>query len=320
MAGRIFIESRDARFLGLPVGAQHLYLVHRDTDGAEYVIRSGPEGWFPFGGDMEIEANVPIEDSADDRGNDSPAERSSTELVFAAGIDAAWALMVKYARKLDAVGYGYDLFEENSNAFVGAMIQAAGGDPDAMLPRGVDADEAVGHSSWDEIVDDVAPPADPIFRGTAGPDRLAGLQIGETIRALNGRDLVTAGRGDDRVEGGAGADRLLGGAGDDVLHGNGGPDTLAGGPGSNRLVGGLGADRFLFGSGVATDRIDGFQDGIDRLVVDAPGIDGIGELAVTAAGRSTRVAFADTVVLLRGVDRALVDADDFLFPGDALIA
>jgi Ca2+-binding RTX toxin-like protein len=320
MAGRIFIESRDARFLGLPVGAQHLYLVHRDTDGAEYVIRSGPEGWFPFGGDMEIEANVPIEDSADDRGNDSPAERSSTELVFAAGIDAAWALMVKYARKLDAVGYGYDLFEENSNAFVGAMIQAAGGDPDAMLPRGVDADEAVGHSSWDEIVDDVAPPADPIFRGTAGPDRLAGLQIGETIRALAGRDLVPAGGGEARVVGGAGADRLLGGAGDDVLHGNGGPDTLAGGPGSNRLVGGLGADRFLFGSGVATDRIDGFQDGIDRLVVDAPGIDGIGELAVTAAGRSTRVAFADTVVLLRGVDRALVDADDFLFPGDALIA
>ena len=83
-------------------------------------------------------------------------------------------------------------------------------------------------------------------------------------------------------------------------------------------MGGAGADRFLFGAGPAADRVDDFQDGIDRLVVEAPGIDGIGDLAITAAGRSTRIAFADTVVVLRGIDRALVDADDFLF--DALLA
>jgi Ca2+-binding RTX toxin-like protein len=319
MAGRIFIESHDVGFAGLPLGAQHLYLVHRDTDGAEHVIRSGPGG-SPFGGDMEIEANVPIEDSADDRGDETPADRASTELFFDAGTDAAWALMVKYARRLDAVGYDYVLLEENSNAFVGAMIAAAGGDPDRMLPRGIGADDAIGYSSWDRIVEDVDPPADPIFRGSSGADRLAGLQIGETIRALAGGDVVTAGRGDDRVQGGAGDDRLFGEEGDDVLRGGAGADTLAGGTGSNRLVGGAGADRFLFGAGPAADRVDDFQDGIDRIVVAAPGIDGIGDLAITAAGRSTRVAFAGTVVELSGVDGALLGADDFLFRGDVLLA
>ena len=60
MGGQIFVEADDVEFLGLPSGAKHLYLVHRDTNSAEYVIRSGPEdSW--FGGDMAIEANVPIE-------------------------------------------------------------------------------------------------------------------------------------------------------------------------------------------------------------------------------------------------------------------
>ena len=199
MAGQIFIESDDAQFLGLPVGAQHLYLVYRDTDGAEYVIRSGPAGRWPFERDMKIEANVPIEESADDRNNETPEDRASTELFFPGGTDVAWALMLKYARRLDDIGYDYDLLEANSNAFVGAMLFAGGGDPDAMLTRGVDADEAVGYSSWDEIVDDVAPPADPIFHGTSRADRLAGIQIGETIVALAGADLVEAGRGEARA-------------------------------------------------------------------------------------------------------------------------
>ena len=42
--------------------------------------------------------------------------------------------------------------------------------------------------------------------------------------------------------------------------------------------------------------------------------------ARTAAGRSTRVAFAGTVVELSGVDGALLGADDFLFRGDVLLA
>jgi Ca2+-binding RTX toxin-like protein len=120
---------------------------------------------------MRIEVNVPIDRSADDRGGDTPAERGSRDLAFP-GIsdDAAWSIMVKYARALVADRYEYDLFGENSNAFVAALMKAAGGTPEAMLPRGVTADEAIGFSHWREIVRDVAPPGDGVFRGTGGAD------------------------------------------------------------------------------------------------------------------------------------------------------
>ena len=57
MGGTIFIESDDTEFVGVPVGAKHLYLVHRDTDGHEYVIRSGPSSsLWPFGTEIEVRA------------------------------------------------------------------------------------------------------------------------------------------------------------------------------------------------------------------------------------------------------------------------
>src|SRR5689334_13802867 len=98
MAGQIFIEADEAEFAGLPVGAMHLYLVFRDTNGAEYVIRSGPESpLLPWFGDMKIEVNVPISASADSRGSETPQERASTPLDFPGrSDDQAWAIMVKY--------------------------------------------------------------------------------------------------------------------------------------------------------------------------------------------------------------------------------
>lgn len=203
MGGQIFIESDDAEFVGVPVGAQHLYLVHRDTDGHEYVIRSGPSSsWWPFGTEMKVEANVPIERSEDARGDESPADRASTLLNFPdLTTDAAWAIMVKYARLIAAADYPYHLSQENSNAFVGAMLAAAGGDPGDLLPKRVDADEAVGISSFDEILDDIAPPPNGTLYGTEVADVLQGIQVGERIVAGEGNDIVRAGRGDDIVLG-----------------------------------------------------------------------------------------------------------------------
>jgi hypothetical protein len=315
MAGQIFVEAHDVELLGLPIGAQHLYLVHRDTDGAEYVIRSGPSGGW-FGSEMEVEANVPIRDSADDRGGESPADRHSTRLTFdGKTTDEAWAIMVKYARAIDAADYDYSLLEENSNAFIGAMIHAAGGDPDAMRPRGISAREAVGYSSWDGIVEDVAPPADGIFRGTAGNDRLSGMQIGEHVLALGGSDRVTGGRGDDRLEGGGGADLLLGQAGS---------DTLDGGWGADRLLGGSGSDRFVLAR-PGRDRADDFHQGIDLVRVEIAGVDSIDDLAITVfggAGQHTLIAAGASRIELRNTDRALIDAGDFLFSpaADVLLA
>ena len=80
MSGQILIEAHDiARSLGLPTGAQHLYLVYREKGtGAEYVLRSGPTGVQFFGAKMDIEINVPIARSEDSRDGETPQDRSST--------------------------------------------------------------------------------------------------------------------------------------------------------------------------------------------------------------------------------------------------
>ena len=202
------------------------------------------------------------------------------------------------------------------------MIHAAGGNPDRMRPSGVSGREAVGYSSWDEIVEDIAPPADGIFRGTPGDDRLVGLQIGEHIRALGGSDNVNGRRGDDRVEGGDGDDTLLGGRRRRPLLGQRGADTLDGGFGRDRLLGGSGSDHFVLAR-PGRDQVDDFQDGIDVIGVEVPGVYDLDDLAITrsgAAGQHTLTASGDIAIELRNTDWALIDGGDFLFlVADALL-
>lgn len=332
MAGQIFIEAREVEILGLPSGAMHLYLVFRDTDGAEYVIRSGPENpYTPWFGDMRIETNVPIGDSSDDRSGDTPAERSSTPLDFP-GLtdDQAWAIMVKYARMIDAADIDYEVFDENSNAFIGAMLAAAGGDPLAMLPTGVSHGEALGVTNYRDILADVAPPADGTVRGTSGADRITGIQIDEVIRAAGGNDAVWGGRGDDqiygdagndllhgqvgadRVHGGAGADRLSGGSGNDVLSGGAGTDLIDGGSGRNTLTGGADADVFQF-TQASGNRIRDFHDSVDQIRIQDDVAVRFEDLAIASFGASdehTRIVYEDTVIELLNVSRAQIDARD----------
>ena len=264
MGGEIFIETSKANRLAFPLPAQHLYLVFRDINGDEYVLRSGPEeSFWPFG-DMEIEVNVAMENSIDDRDGDSPEDRSSTALDFA-GLtdDEAWAFMVKYARLIDDAGYDYKLLTENSNAFVGALLYSAGGTPFEQLPAGFDPDDFIGFSSWDNIVDDVAPPADNIFYGTSGDDLMAGLQIDETLMALGGDDVVRAGRGDDTLVGRRVMTPSDGGAGNDYLFGDAGNDYIDGGSGADRMEGGLGDD--VYSRDNAGDVIVELATGTDRV-------------------------------------------------------
>lgn len=272
MAGQIFIEADEAEFAGLPLGAMHLYLVFRDTDGAEYVIRSGPDSpWLPWFGEMKIEANVPIADSEDARGRETPEDRASTPLDFS-GLtdDQAWAVMVKYARSMDAGNVPYELLDENSNAFIGAMLAAAGGDPKTMLPLGVSSGEAVGFTDYPDLLARVPPPADGAVRGTAVADQITGIQVDEVILALAGDDAVWAGRGSDQVCGHSGADRLFGEVG---------ADTLVGGAGKDRQYGGADdmSDTFVFTTraesvaGAERDLVFDFLRGLDDL--DLKGID-----------------------------------------------
>ncbi len=62
------------------------------------------------------------------------------------------------------------------------------------------------------------------------------------------------------------------GAGNDVVFGTDGDDDLDGGAGDDYLRGGEGSDVYRFGPGSGNDRVDdqGRDDGIDRIIIDAP--------------------------------------------------
>jgi len=64
---RIYIEEHPLRVVGGITNTVHLYLVYRGDSGDEYVVRSGATNLLPYGGPMDIEVNVPIDDSADAR-------------------------------------------------------------------------------------------------------------------------------------------------------------------------------------------------------------------------------------------------------------
>jgi hypothetical protein len=129
MPGSLTIEATEASSLGFPVGVPHLCLIYQDLgDGREYVIRSGPpSAWQLFNGEMKIETNVPIEQSADARDGETPAERHSTALDFGPLTDdQAWSIMVKYALTFAAADVEYDVTEANSKSLSGKPAAAVG--------------------------------------------------------------------------------------------------------------------------------------------------------------------------------------------------
>lgn len=328
---RIYIEEHPLRIVGGITNTLHLYLVYRGDDGAEYVVRSAATALLPYGGPMDIEVNVPIEDSADARDGETPAERHATPLRFPGQTaDEAWGIIVKYAQQLSDEHYEYRLFQTNSNAFAGAMIKAGGGFPALSLPEGIDRSEAVGYSYWREIVADVTPPADGTIEGTARADALAGIQIADVIVGRMGADRLFGATGDDRLFGGAGADRLAGQAGDDVLRGGVGDDSLVGGSGADRLLGGAGDDRltggagadvFQFADGDGRDTIADFRPGLDGFDLRVAGVDAFADLEVSQAGDDVRIGYGSGAIFVEHARVAEISADDFHFaPPDSLLA
>ena len=91
--------------------------------------------------------------------------------------------------------------------------------------------------------------------GGAGPDRLTGLDLGDTLRGLGGNDVLVGRDGDDCLTGGAGNDTLRGDAGTDRFDGGAGNDTINSRDGHRETVG-CGTGR--------QDRVT--ADRVDRLV------------------------------------------------------
>lgn len=117
---------------------------------------------------------------------------------------------------------------------------------------------------------------DSIAVGNGGENVLIASADGSVLVGNGGHDLLIGRDGRDVLIGGAGADILIGGAGDDDLRGGDGDDLLIGGEGNDRLhggfgndvlIGGPGADTFIFSAG--HDQIKDYEQGIDRLILDA---------------------------------------------------
>lgn len=128
--------------------------------------------------------------------------------------------------------------------------------------------------------------------GGFGNDRLTGD---------SGKNVLSGGEGSDTLRGGGGKDSLVGGFGDDVLEGGNGDDTLSGGNGM---------DRFIFSLASGSDRITGFANGQDRLVIKGLTFEAVG---IADAGADTVLTFGSSTVRLVNFDHLLIGAEDFLF-------
>lgn len=109
----------------------------------------------------------------------------------------------------------------------------------------------------------------------------------DTVRGLDGADVLSGGNGNDVLDGGAGIDRLDGGNGN---------DTLVGGAGDDVVRGGNGADVFVITTDAGRDTLVDFKPNADRIRV---GYDGKADLgawlhgAHACAGAASAFAFAD---------------------------
>lgn len=165
--------------------------------------------------------------------------------------------------------------------------------------------------------------------GTATNDSLEGGSSNDTLNGLAGNDILNGGEGSDRLVGGAGNDVLNGGAakdillgstGNDRLRGGGGNDRLEGGNGKDRLFGGLGNDKLFGGKGrdifalekgAGRDRIEDFQNGLDRLGL-SPGLR-FRKLAIQQKGQNTLIRFGkDPLALLIDVQADQITKTDFV--------
>lgn len=181
------------------------------------------------------------------------------------------------------------------------------GDAGDQLSAGAGSDYLQGNGGADTL------------NGGDGSDRIYGGADNDSIAGENGNDQINGNLGDDAIDAGNGDDIVRGGQGNDVLQGGGGVDTVMGDLGDDRIMGGRQADILYGGEGADTfvfsdfdahyqtqyadayqlDRVMDFQDGLDRVHLDAGVPSAILQLGATA---SVAAASDMATPLMMGVD------------------
>ncbi len=130
----------------------------------------------------------------------------------------------------------------------------------------------------------------------------------ENVRGSYFGDTLTGDGANNRIEGSGGADTIFGGDGNDKIYGGNGFDFLTGDGGADKF----GYDETNWG----LDHITDFTDGVDRIDLRGTGLV-FADLTIGYNGGSAKVkhtaAGETNVIILDGVDSALVDATDFMF-------
>ncbi len=149
----IYIEFGPAQSSGVEVlDKLHSYLVFRDGKGNARVIRGGPPGedFEPvkagFGGDIEVQADIPLRRSKDRYGpDDTPQSRDARKLDLGGREpEEVWKGMVKRAKAINGAGIDYDIWTQNSNSVTRAALEAGGVDPQKSIPPGIDKGDLTG--------------------------------------------------------------------------------------------------------------------------------------------------------------------------------
>lgn len=210
----------------------------------------------------------------------------------------------------------------------GSDVVVAGAGGDWVAGNGGN-DRLWGGPGWDRLIGGTG--ADTLngglgndtLQGGAGNDALAGEDGHDMLFGNAGRDTLWGGNGNDRLWGGDGPDMLSGQAGNDWLAGEWGNDTLLGGDGNDTLTGGRGADllnggagsdSFVFARGSGSDTVQGFQQDIDRLLIDRDLLDA--NPAAFMRDHMTRTA-AGVVIDLGQGDRITVTGANLTIAGVA---
>ncbi|HNO76411.1 MAG TPA: hypothetical protein PKG49_12675 [Nitrosomonas mobilis] len=223
---KISIESKE-----IFAGQDHLYLIFQDAAGQEFVIRSGPENNNPLDfGDIVAAVNVPIAESEDARGNNTPAERGNRELDLGGrAAEDVWEIMKQQATNINNAGIDYDIFisAQNSNSTIASVLNSIGIAVASNIPLNTEANDLPGVSNLltlDTTL--IGTPANDIISGYVGNDILLGNNGDDSLRGNSGNDVIDGELGNDFLSGDLGNDILKAGFGQDILNGGAGNDIF----------------------------------------------------------------------------------------------
>ncbi|MDA7429601.1 beta-propeller fold lactonase family protein [Primorskyibacter aestuariivivens] len=193
------------------------------------------------------------------------------------------------------------------------------GDGNDTMTSGVGHDvlgAGAGHDViWSGTGNDTASGGDgnDVIGGGDGDDVLAAGFGNDAIGGGAGNDSLSGGGGRDTLSGGTGHDLLSGGTGSDLLSGGAGNDRLSGGKGHDTLAGGDGADTFVFNALAGDDRITDFEQGIDHIQINTPGLAFAAlDLLQTPDGALIDLPEGGSILIV-GIAPGALTVDDFFF-------